>query len=573
MFLKVTRSGPRRYLQLIEAYRDTETGQPKQRHVATLGRLDRLADGELDGLIDGLLKASGRAGLADPAVWVDRAKVRFEPSREVGPVWVLWQLWLQLKLPAVLQQRLGRGRRRLNLEPLVRAMVFNRLCEPCSKLGVMSWLERVLLPVFEPAQVSHQNLLRAMDALLSHKNAVERHLAAQLPTGTLEVVCYDITTVRIHGQGEQAGEELRRWGHSKDVAGVDRQFAVGLVQTAEGFPLAHEVFAGNIGEKTTVRGMVRELCRRFPIHRLIVVADRGMLSLDHLSELEGLQVAGGQAVEYIVAVPARRCQQLTAALVPLHAALIQASRGGEAEVIREAATDDGRRLVVAYSSANAKHSRRVRARRLRPVLHLARRLERRLEAQERGTGGRGRRLTEAGAKAQLYRAVLEQRVSAWITVHLEAPGYSWSWNLDAFKQALHWDGKRVLISNVPQFEAAALIRRYKELADIERGFRILKSQLDIAPVYHRLPDRLRAHTFICFLALVLQRLLRHRLRQHAAGLSPETVLERLRAVQYHQVRLPNGQRLANLTQLTPARRHLFNSVDVEVPLAQAFENA
>jgi hypothetical protein len=92
MFLKVTHSGPRRYLQLVEAYRDADTGRPKQRHVATLGRLDRLAQGELDGLIDGLLKASGRAGLCDPAVVVDRAEIRFDPSREVGPVWVLWQL-------------------------------------------------------------------------------------------------------------------------------------------------------------------------------------------------------------------------------------------------------------------------------------------------------------------------------------------------------------------------------------------------------------------------------------------------------------------------------------------------
>lgn len=573
MFLKVTRSGPRRYLQLVQAYRDAETGRPKQRHLTTLGRVDQAARGDLDGLIDGLLKASGRVGLADPAVVVDRARVRFEPSREVGPVWVLWQLWSQLKLPEALERRLSRGRRRLKLEPLVRAMVFNRLCEPCSKLGVLEWVRRVCLPAFEPRQVHHQNLLRAMDALLKHKHAVERHLAAQCLSGAaLEVVFYDITTVRIHGQGEQPAD-LRRWGHSKDVAGVDRQFTVGLVQTAEGLPLAHEVFEGNIGEKTTVQGVVRALCQRFPIRRLIFVADRGMLSLDNLSELEGLQVAGGQAVEYIVAVPARRYRQLTAALVKLHPELLQASRGGETEVIREAPRAAGRRLVVAYSAAGAKHSRRVRARRLRAVVHVAQRLERRLDAQDRGERGPGRRLTEAGAKAQLYRAVLEQQVGAWITVHLDAPGYSWSWNVEALKRDLHWDGKLVLISNVPQFEAATLIRRYKELADIERGFRILKSQLAIAPVYHRLPDRIRAHTLICFLALVLQRRLRQRLRQHAAELSPETALERLREVQYHRVRLPNGQHLANLTRLTPELRQLFQWLDVEVPVAEVFENA
>jgi transposase len=541
-------------------------------NVATLGRLDRLGQGELDGLIDGLLKASGRAGLSDPAVVIDRDAIRFDPSREVGPVWVLWQLWSQLNLPELLQRVLGRGRRRLNPEPLIRAMVFNRLCEPCSKLGLLGWLERVRLAQFDPAPASHQNLLRSMDALLQHKGAVERHLAGQLPPKAgLEVLLYDITTVRIHGRGEQPGD-LRRWGHSKDVAGADRQFAVGLVQTSSGFPLAHEVFEGNVGEKTTVRDIVEGLCRRFAIRRLIFIADRYILSIDNLAELEALEVSGGQAVEYIVAVAARRYRRLTESLMKLHPQLVQAGRRGKTEVIGESTTADGRRLVVSYNAKAAKHARRRRARRLRQVVHLARRLERRLDAGDRGERARGRALTEAGAKAQLYRAVLEHQVGAWITVHLGSPGYSWSWNVEALKHDLHWDGKLVLISNVVRLEPAMLIQRYKELADIERGFRILKGQLEIAPVHHRLPDRIRAHTLICFLAWVLQRLMRHRLRQHAAGVSPETVLERLREVQYHRVRLPNGQRMANITRLTPPLRQLFEWLDVEVPIAQVFES-
>lgn len=377
--------------------------------------------------------------------------------------------------------------------------------------------------------------------------------------------------MRIHGQKEQPAD-LRQRGYSKDVSGVERQFAVGLVQTSEGFPLAHEVFKGNIGEKSTVRGIVTRLCRRFPIRRLIFVADRGMLSLDNLSELEELTVASEHPVEYIVAVPARRYQRLSEPLAELHRELVEASRHGAAEVIRETRSADGRRLVVTYNARSAQQTRRLRAKHLRKVLHLARHLEQRLDAQDRGEGGgRGRRLSEGGAKERLYRAVLEQQVGAWITVHLSEPGYSWSWNVEAFKRELLWDGKLVLISNVETLEAGTLIQRYKELADIERGFRVLKSQLEIAPVYHRLADRIRAHTLICFLALVIQRLLRYRLRAQATDLSPATALEQLREVQYHRVRFANGQCLASITRLTPQLRHVFALLDVEVPTTQLIE--
>jgi len=95
--------------------------------------------------------------------------------------------------------------------------------------------------------------------------------------------------------------------------------------------------------------------------------------------------------------------------------------------------------------------------------------------------------------------------------------------------------------------AEQLVAQYKDLADIERGFRIMKNQLDIGPVYHRLPDRIRAHTFICFLALVIQRALRHRLHRSALDMSPEEMLYRLRKVRRHSVRLATGRELDGLS--------------------------
>jgi len=163
--------------------------------------------------------------------------------------------------------------------------------------------------------------------------------------------------------------------------------------------------------------------------------------------------------------------------------------------------------------------------------------------------------------------------SRWLRLDPDSPLFNWWWEVPALKRDLALDGKLIVVTNVPDLDATEIIGRYKALADIERGFRVLKSQLEIAPVHHRRPDRIRAHTLICFLALVIQRVLRHRLRQSALELSPAMLLERLQAVQYHSVRLVTGQCISNLGHLTPPLRQLFNAIDVEIPTRNRIESA
>ncbi|MCK7577104.1 MAG: IS1634 family transposase [Chromatiales bacterium] len=133
-----------------------------------------------------------------------------------------------------------------------------------------------------------------MDALWAGQAVLEQRLAAVLLPrfpDALDLLFYDLTTVRIAGDGTVEGD-LRRYGHSKDVRGADRQVAVGVVQTATGLPLTHEVFEGNVGEVTTVQGIIERLGQRFRLRRVVFVADRGMLSLDTLDLLEALTLPG-----------------------------------------------------------------------------------------------------------------------------------------------------------------------------------------------------------------------------------------------------------------------------------------
>ena len=169
MYTKITRSGGRQYLQLVEGYRNEE-GKVRHRVVANLGRLEDLTPAKLDPLIGGLNRALGRA--ENPAF-----PVEIESSKAYGNVFALHELWNDLGFDRALGRALRSGRRQIHVEALVRAMVFNRLCDPTSKLGCLRWLDTVAMPDM-PAGVEHHHLLRAMDALIVLGHGYETALCA-----------------------------------------------------------------------------------------------------------------------------------------------------------------------------------------------------------------------------------------------------------------------------------------------------------------------------------------------------------------------------------------------------------
>ena len=151
----------------------------------------------------------------------------------------LHELWKDLGFDHALNRALRSGKRSIDAEALVRAMVFNRLCDATSKLGCLRWLETVAMPAM-PETVTHQHLLRAMDALMDNAEGVEEALARQirpLVDHDLTMVFYDLTTVRIHGEA-RLEDDVRAFGMNKETGGIARQFVLGVVQTGR-WPAAH----------------------------------------------------------------------------------------------------------------------------------------------------------------------------------------------------------------------------------------------------------------------------------------------------------------------------------------------
>lgn len=568
MFIKVTTSGGHRYARLVESFRNAD-GQPRQRTVATLGRIDECG-GQLDTLLAGLLRVKGRA----PADG-DAPQLRFESALALGDVWALDALWHELgfdSLAAVFR----RARFTNPVEHAIRVMVFNRLCDPDSKLGVLRWLTSVSMPGIDGDKLTHQQLLRSMDALMDHQGAVDDCVAALLRPlidQDLSVVFYDLTTIRAEGLSQQEGD-VRRFGMSKEGI-IARQFMLGVVQTADGMPIYHEVFDGNTAEAPTLEPILKKVLARYPhIRRLVVVADRGLLSVDNIEALSQLQVVGKAAdklpLEFILAVPGRRYGQFVDLLPPM---LVQAGQDtAQDDPSRDIVTEcqwQGHRLVVAHNPQRAAEQTEERRQRIQALELRAAQLADKLDAQEAGKAQRGRKLSDSGAKARFFHEVSDAHLARIIKVDLKSDLFTYELDEAALARAQLMDGKLMLVTNVQDMTADEIVRRYKSLADIERGFRVLKSEIEMAPVYHRLPERIRAHASICFMALILYRVMRQRLKRAGSELSPESALADLRRIQRHTVSIDNGAPMSGVSTIHPRQADVLAALNVKEPSLDA----
>jgi hypothetical protein len=553
MYVRITRSGSRSYLRIVEGFRD-EHGKVRQRIIANLGRIDQLKPESLDTVIKGLQRVAGKP--QDPGT-----PPEFESALAFGDLWALHCLWEQLGLGDALRRALRSSRRQFDAEALIRTMAFNRLCDPESKLGVLRWLETVVIPK-GPKNPNHDQLLRAMDTLMDHLEPVEQAICGQLRPlldQTVSVVFYDLTTIRVSGESVLE-KDLRQFGRSKD-GGTRRQFVLGVVQSADGLPLMHTVHEGNIAEVKTLRGMVQRVLERFRLQRIVIVADRGLLSLDNLDQIESLARETACVVDFILAVPVRRYGELGDRILQ-----VDANRGpGEISFSPKESSESPRyRLIVDYDEQAAAHQRETRRAKLDELLQAGQQLADKLDRQDAGQRQKGRKATDRGAYMRFYRQVADASMLSFIEIDLEADRFSFAENEKALKRAQTMDGKLVLITSIRDLPAGQVVSRYKALADIERGFRVLKSAIEIAPVYHRLPDRIRAHALICFLALVLHRILRQRLQAGGSAASPDRALQILRQIQRHSARI-DGHRYTGTTRPNPEQMDLFKILEIPPP--------
>ena len=568
MFTRISRSGGRSYLQLVESFR--ENGKVKQRMVASLGRLDEV---KVKALIEDLERCIGVKPVALEQAIPATIPIAFASARAFGDLYALQCLWQELGLGAALNRTLRSSKRQFDAEALIRTMVFNRLSDPCSKLGLLDWLERVEMPGV--SKVTHQQLLRAMDALVDRMDAVESSLTQlikPLLDTSLSLVFYDLTTIRIHGEKELP-EDLRQYGLNKETGGIARQFVLGVVQSAEGIPLLHTVAPGAISEASTLRPMLEHLLKRFDLARIVVVADRGLLSLDNIAQIRALALEKQRQVDFILALSARRYKAMPALMAELKFT----------DGMAETRFENGR-CVVAHDAQTALRQAQKRRAEIKAVEILGQKLADKLDAQDAAEAAlasrqkrskavaesaaqkRSKKANDRSAYVRFAKELKDRKLTKYFTIDWDSEHFTFEQNEAAIAASEALDGKLVLLTSLAESEssAAQTVARYKALADIERGFRVLKSDIEIAPMHHRIELRIRAHALICFLALVLHRILRLKLKRAESELSPTRALAELRGIQRHSVTLGTVVH-EGLSTIAPQQKALYEQLKFTLP--------
>lgn len=550
MFVRVTtrRASNKEYrsVQIVESYRDPAKGMaPRTRVLAHLGSLEALSQGEADNLIRGLNRILGREAGADSELL---------EARDFGHVYAVHKSWEGLKLDQLLRPFLRSEEQEIDPLPLVRLMVINRLCDPCSKLALLEWLEGVAVPGFTSAKPVYPSLLRAMDKLIAHKRGIEPPLARKflsLDKGQVDLVLYDITSTYFEGERSIKEGDFRQHGFSRDQRPDRRQVVIGMVMTPEGLPLCHHVFCGSTQDKSTVQEVILDLKERFKLRRVIFVGDRGMLS--H----ENLETILEEKLGFIVAHPLRRNPIAREVLEGLAGQFDHRAGAAEQFLVDER---QGVRFIVAFDPTMAVQVARERQKRLKKADTFIQEALKRLQHPS----GKGSPPTSQGTYTRIHDYLKRRDLLRYYELEVTEREVKVSEKLPARQWEEVCDGVLLLETTDSSLSPQQVVGHYKQLQELERGWRTLKSSLKLRPIYHWTERRIRAHIFLCVLALQVEWVMRQRLRQAGEPISVARALEKLRQIKAGILQI-HGVRSTVLTHLTEEHKLLFQKLGLPLP--------
>lgn len=499
MYFRTKRSGGFDYLQVVESHR--VDGKPRQSVVATLGRLDALkASGELDRLVRSGARFTESAMLLSA---VAKGEATTIEAKRIGPPLLFERLWRDSFCRAVIEDLLVERKFEFPVEHAIFLTVLHRIMDPGSDRAAEKW--RTAYAIGGMDQIDLHHLYRAMSWLGEElADQTGRGLA---PRTTKDLIAeqvfsrrrnlfndvglaiFDTTSLYFEGDG---GETLGHNGHSKDARPDLHQMVLGVVIDEDGRPICSELWPGNTADVTTLIPMVTRLRERFLLHRVCIIADRGMVSAKTIATLEA------NAIEYILGVRERRSVEVAAVLAdntPFVSMAVPKANGRGSldlqvkEVVRTLRTGQGTprrcRYIVCYNEAEARNDAAARAATLAKLDKALRQGDKAL------VGNKG------------FRRFLRTTDNSHVTIDPERVA-----------AAARFDGLYVIRTNA-QISPLVVALRYRERWIVEDIFRTAKSIIGTRPIFHQRDDAIRGHVFCSFLALRLRKELIDRL--DAAG--------------------------------------------------------
>ena len=520
------------YVQLAHNVRHPEKGYPKAEVVYSFGRRDQLDIDALQRLVNSIsrffnpeeqLQLQAKNSSAEP--------LEFVRSRAAGGAYLLRAIWDRINTGQCLAKALDTRNFTAPIENALFAMVANRALAPSSKLAIEQWAtHEVYMGSDEQLQVQH--FYRAMDFLLEHTQAIEKEVfwaTASLLNLTVDLIFFDTTNTYFEID-EPGPSELKAYGKSKHKRDDLPQVTIGLAVTREGIPVRCWVLPGNQHDSQCVDQVQKDL-NSWNLGRVVWVMDRGMTS-DENRRL--LQRAGGQYIfgEKLsgnhMSEEALKCPGRFKVLEDnLHIKEVYVGQG-----------TGRRRYVIAYNPQQAKLDRINRE-------QILERLNCELEVLNK------KHKTKAQCNLLLHRS-MGRYVKELKSGKLKIDNAK-------VQQEEKLDGKYLLSCSDESLSAEDIARGYKQLLEVERAFRTLKSTLCLRPVYHSKDDRIRSHVLICWLALLMVRI-----AEVETGMTWPTIRREMQRLHLGEF-LTKKNRILQHTELTPNQRNILKMLKIAPP--------
>lgn len=546
MFVRVRKQpgkqGPIPYAYLVENQWNPFRKKHEQKILASLGKVaDLPVDGTVDKMItalDSFATKMGFSALADGIVLSNLSDDKlFSRALEYGShllsSHILTKLSLVDSLTRILRKKPDKYIRLEKVLAAVQVLIAHRMYDdiPVSELSTFHWYKTQL---FHPSkkELGLQDLYRTLDCLIAHKDQIEQEYYEQNKTlfnGELDIVLFDTTSVYYYGSQDPdktyTDADLLQYGFSKDGKGDLKQLIVGVLMTREGVPIAHEVVQGNTADVTAFAEIIHLLKEKYHIGKVILIADRGMVSEDNLRLLET------EKLSYLLGVRMRKLSPLLREkllvgmegtpkdtsemekvadnLYTYEYPLSKLTKEEVAEILNTQEKSIKKRMQKKNSLNPLKDQES-----LAPVFeresYQADLIKRKYFVCLNPYVETATKKKRAYFKEIIAKKIQTKPTKEWIVKN----GYkkyiafednvTLKLNEEKLKAEELYDGKWVLVTNDHTITANLAGIYYKSLQFVERGFHDLKSLITVRPIYHWKEERIRAHIFVCFLTLIVK---------------------------------------------------------------------
>jgi len=538
VFARIKKSGKYSYLQIVENRK--ENGKVKQHVISTIGRLDELySKDRVETLIQSLTKFSERSLL----ILSEKSNVSTE-ALKVGPALIFERLWKETGIKEAINKELSDRRFEFDVERAIFLTVLHRLIVSGSDRFCEKWRREYLIKGVENIQLHH--LYRAM-AFLGEELDDQKDALSLTPRCTkdlieeniffkkrdmftnLDLVFFDTTSIYFEGQG---GETIGRKGYSKDHRSDLNQMIIGAVIDDNGRPLSCEMWPGNTADVNTLIPVVDKVRKRFGIGGFCIVADRGMISADTTKELNKSKIP------YILGARMRKVNAI------------------KIDVLSRA----GRYTEVHPEGVPKKDPSPLK---VKQVYHNGQRYIVCLNTRQARKDEQDREAIISSLEEQIKKGAKNLVGNKGFRKYLKITKKSVSIDLDKVQNESRFDGKWVLQTNT-SLSAEQVALKYKELWQVERVFRDVKSLLETRPVYHQCDSTIRGHVFCSFLALILKKELDKRLNHMGYTFEWSDIIQDLKALQ--EISVKEGDKHFSIrTECKGNCGKIFQAVGVALP--------